>query len=110
MPKKWDQKVFSDILYTKEAIRARHMYVSPCRKKRKNFACLNSGKVALRTYTVVKSMNAPELYMNASVVNSLCCLSREAKKMLIQCAKAAQISLETDFLFQIIKMETRMHI
>lgn len=78
--------------------------------KKKNFACLNAGKVALRTYTVVKSMNAPELYMNASVVNSLCCLSREAKKMLIQCAKAAQISLETDFLFQIIKMETRMHI
>lgn len=55
-------------------------------------------------------MNAPELYMNASVVNSLCCLSREAKKMLIQCAKAAQISLETDFLFQITQMETRMHI
>lgn len=109
MPKKWDQKVFSDILYTKEAIRARHMYVSPCRKK-KNFACLNAGKVALRTYTVVKSMNAPELYMNASVVNSLCCLSREAKKMLNSVCKTAQISLETDFLFQIIKMETRMHI
>ena len=88
MPKKWDQKVFSDILYTKEAIRARHMYVSPCRKKKKNFACLNSGKVALRTYTVVKSMNAPELYMNASVVNSLCCLSREAKKMLNSVCKS----------------------
>ena len=55
-------------------------------------------------------MNAPELYMNASVVNSLCCLSREAKKMLNSVCKTAQISLETDFLFQIIKMETRMHI
>ena len=56
--------------------------------EKKNFACLNAGKVALRTYTVVKSMNAPELYMNASVVNSLCCLSREAKKMLNSVCKS----------------------
>ena len=107
MPKKWDQKVFSDV-------QKRQSEQGTCTfllaGKKKNFACLNAGKVALRTYTVVKSMNAPELYMNASVVNSLCCLSREAKKMLIQCAKAAQISLETDFLFQITQMETRMHI
>lgn len=45
MPKKWDQKVLSDILYTKEAIRARHMYVSPCRKKKKLrvFECRQGG-------------------------------------------------------------------
>lgn len=50
--------------------------------KKKNFVCLNVGKVVLWIYIVVKLMNVLELYMNVLVVNSLCCLSCEVKKML----------------------------